>query len=175
MVSPWVIAALLLERHAPPASPLAFVAGVPLLFLLGGRSMFQAFDAPAGHHDDTAGRIVRWAVVTNSAAAAALLFVSLSFVLRGHHAGTSSLPLSIAALSGLVLGVALLAQGFTLGLLVLGAGAVTVAVSFVDLLLHAQRFPAPIYATFVAPGFVLALCALGFYAVPIWRFLRRPG
>jgi hypothetical protein len=169
---------LLLFTNVPSLNQprmLAFFLGPVLLLSLSGRRMFAAFEGKDGSADDARRKVVRWAVVTNIASLAALLFENILFVRElAKPAFTGSVVLSVSAMAALLLGVVLLARGKTAGLLVLAGGCVALVTSLFQVpAMGPDTNPALIMlVASVAPGLIFGLLAAAIYARPIWRFLR---
>ena len=153
---------------------LVFLLGPVLLLSLAGARMFAAFEGKDGSQDDGRRKVVRWAVISNVAALAALLFENILFVRELTNPGhTGGVVLSVSAMAALLLGVVLLARGKTAGLLVLATGCAALVVSLLMVPMGLKPGSALIMlAASVAPGLLFGLLAAAIYARPIWRFLR---
>ena len=173
-VLPWSTAFVL---SADPLIPLtrpvlALTTSLVLLASLSGRAMVDHFEGDTHHMalPSPLGRVVRWTVIGNMAAAIVLYF----FVAAYDYRVDWRILIPGLLMVGLVVGVLLLARGRTLGLVLVGGSCVLFvpAGGYFVWTEAASVGEAVLFIVAVLPGVVMGWVSAVAFGKPLWRFAR---
>ena len=173
-IMPWSFALTFGPTYGQPVTrqAVALSAAVLLLLALLGQAMFAEFEGRATKVDWTGRRmgLVRWTIIFNLASAISLyLFVTLYDYEVG---GLVAIPALV--LSGLIVGVLLLAHQKTIGLLLVALSCVVFAPAGAYFVWREARDPleALLFAMVFGPGIVTGWASMVAFGRPVWRYLR---
>ena len=172
-VLPWAVALAAAPPFGSPVLPrlLLLSASVALMFALTGRSMFRQYEGRTLGTLWSGPRmaLVRWTIICNVASILALyLFVTAyDYHIAWHFALLASLMV------GLLIGVLLLAQGRTVGILLVAACSFCFLPVGSHFVLQEASYPAEVllFGAIFLPGIATACASLAAFGRPIWRFL----
>jgi hypothetical protein len=173
-VLPWSTAFVLTADPMIPLTPpvLALTASLALLGSLSGRAMVDHFEGETHLMalPSPLGRVVRWTVIGNVAAAIVLYF----FVAAYEYRVSWRMAIPGLLLLGLVVGVLLLARGRTLGLVLVGGSCVLFvpAGGYFVWTEAASIAEAMLFIVAVLPGVVMGWVSVVVFGKPLWRFAR---
>ena len=174
-VLPWAAVFVLASPVGyPPVRAWVTLGAVALLVAsLTGRGAFAAFEGRVADAPWTGRRmsVVRWAVITNLAAAANLYVFAVAY--RPAAAWHAAIPGALAL--ALVCGAWLVARRRTLGLLVLAMGCVfqPPAIAFFLARQPVTSEERLLLIALLLPAWLIATATLVAFAGPMWRFGRE--
>jgi hypothetical protein len=182
-VLPW---AFVLTFGMPRGVPLiqqsiALVASVLLLLSLSGRAMFERYEGQGKKGQGKMGqgkmdwsgprmRLVRWTIILNIASAIGLLL----FVAVYRYSVEWHVAIPAVLLMGIVVGVLLLAQQKTFGLLLVALSCVLFVPAGTFFVWKEASYSGEVYlfAAVFLPGVVAGWACLFSFGKPIWQALR---